>query len=105
MMLFGGFFIALENIPVYYSWFGYLSFFKWTISLAMTNELSGAVFNCTHNDSICEGNPTYTGEAALISYGFGGTQIWVNFLVLIAMVLFYRTCAVAAIYFFHIERK
>jgi hypothetical protein len=28
-MLFGGFFISLSTIPVWYSWFGYISFFRY----------------------------------------------------------------------------
>lgn len=105
MMLFGGFFIRIENIPVYYSWFRYCSFFMWTIELTMTNEFEGVVYNCTANETLCGNLGYFTGEQALALYGFEGVSIWANFLILIAMFIIYRTLALLAVYFLHVERK
>ena len=74
-LLFGGFFTELRSIPPALSWFQYLSFFKFTFSAFVQNELAGL------------GNDL--APAALAKYG-GGLTVGGNLAVLAGMAVFYR---------------
>lgn len=104
--LFGGFFIVSENIPVYYQWFGYLSFFRYTTRILLENEFSGATFACDTNSTACGGvNGTYYGEQELQALGVETGDMWQNYLILLGMILGYRTLAFTAVYFLHREKR
>ena len=40
-MLFGGFYVNTDNIPVYYIWLYYLSFFNYSFQILCYNEFGG----------------------------------------------------------------
>jgi ABC-type multidrug transport system permease subunit len=106
--LFGGFFIVQENIPVYYQWFGYISFFRYTTQILLENEFAGTEFFCDTNSTACGGgNGTYYGDAELQALGVASssTEMWANFLILFGMILGYRFLAFLCVYFLHRERR
>eukprot|EP01127_Copromyxa_protea_P023568 TRINITY_DN8860_c0_g1_i1.p1 TRINITY_DN8860_c0_g1~~TRINITY_DN8860_c0_g1_i1.p1 ORF type:complete len:616 (-),score=102.66 TRINITY_DN8860_c0_g1_i1:82-1779(-) len=105
--LFGGFFISMDNIPVYYQWFGYLSFFRYTTRILVENEFAGQIYTCDTNSTLCGGeNGTYSGDVELIQLGVTGEpDMWGSFLILVGMIIAYRTIAFTCVYFLHVEKR
>lgn len=74
MMLFGGFFLRPDSIPVYFEWLSYLSWFKYGNELLSINQWSGFTFNDT--TSVYPGGPptcpdgVCTGEFILKTFAF-----------------------------------
>eukprot|EP00270_Netrium_digitus_P015692 TRINITY_DN553_c0_g1_i4.p1 TRINITY_DN553_c0_g1~~TRINITY_DN553_c0_g1_i4.p1 ORF type:complete len:313 (+),score=108.37 TRINITY_DN553_c0_g1_i4:119-940(+) len=52
-MLFGGFYINLDSIPVWIQWFSYCSPVKWAFIGLSVNEFRGRTFQCTSSDTVC----------------------------------------------------
>lgn len=110
-MLFGGFYISLTTIPPWYSWFGYLSFFRYSMQGLVRNTFGGENYTCVNNSNSTPPFPcdpvsnTLSGNDYIQFIGFGDSVIWHSVLILIGMILFYRICAFAAIYFFHRSKK
>jgi len=93
-MLFGGFFINLSSIPVYFIWLQYSSFIKYCFIALMRNEFEGLTFTCTSSQLIQPGNicPVTTGVEALQNYGMDSSDLTVTScsLIILGMALFYR---------------
>ena len=71
-LLFGGFFININSLPIVANWIPYLSFLKWTFQALCINEFSGATFDCTNGPPLaCE----RTGEMVLARLSFGGDSV------------------------------
>jgi len=100
-MLFGGFYLNSDNIPVYYIWLKYLSFFKYTYEILMDNELRGLQFDCPDPKDGC----IPSGNIQLDILGMSNVVIWHNFLILLGMAIGYRIIAFIVIFFFHKEKK
>merc|ERR1712151_570703 len=70
-MLFGGFYVNVDNIPVYYEWLYYLSFFNYGYEILCYNELNGwgepIEFTCETTSARCidDGNE----ELEILGYG------------------------------------
>lgn len=47
LLLFGGLFLKNDDIPVYFNWLSYLSWFKYGNELLSINQWSGIKFNDT----------------------------------------------------------
>jgi hypothetical protein len=69
MVLFGGFYINVDALPIVANWLPYLSFLKWTFEALCINEFVGLKFSC--GDATKETCVT-TGEQVLENLGFGG---------------------------------
>lgn len=105
-ILFGGFFINSENIPVYFSWFRYVSFFQYTSRILFRNEFVDAVYACDTNSTACGGmNGTHAGYNELVRLGIEDTVYWESYLILVAMIIIFRFLAFLAIYFTHVEKR
>jgi ABC-type multidrug transport system ATPase subunit len=68
-ILFGGFYINIESLPIIADLIPYFSFLKWSFEALAINEFSGLTFECNGfgGNSTC----TDTGEAALSNLSFG----------------------------------
>eukprot|EP01100_Stratorugosa_tubuloviscum_P002234 TRINITY_DN1509_c2_g1_i1.p1 TRINITY_DN1509_c2_g1~~TRINITY_DN1509_c2_g1_i1.p1 ORF type:complete len:639 (-),score=286.02 TRINITY_DN1509_c2_g1_i1:94-2010(-) len=84
--LFGGFYINQDNIPVYYIWIEYISFFKYLYAVLCVNEFKGAEFTCDTTGPC----PIKTGDQELELLGFENVVIWEYLLVGLGMVIGYR---------------
>jgi len=72
-LLFGGFFINLDSLPIVANWIPYLSFLKWTFECLAINEFKGAKFSCGGQSyGACE----TTGEQVLKRLKFGDDTIY-----------------------------
>merc|ERR1711879_466401 len=89
-LLFGGFYVNSDTIPPYFSWLAYCSFFKYGYSVVMVNEFTGLEFSCPNATTTIV--PCFpTGDSVLKSYGFDDVVIWQDIVVLVGMLLIYRT--------------
>eukprot|EP01126_Amoeba_proteus_P027057 TRINITY_DN2681_c0_g1_i9.p1 TRINITY_DN2681_c0_g1~~TRINITY_DN2681_c0_g1_i9.p1 ORF type:complete len:518 (-),score=101.00 TRINITY_DN2681_c0_g1_i9:59-1612(-) len=95
-MLFGGFFLNLSSIPVYWVWMKQISFFKYTYEILVKNELSGLEFQCTSPYN-CIPN----GDIQLDILGMKDVNIPINFAILLMQILLLRVVAFLVVLFFH----
>ena len=54
LLLFGGFYINTSNIPVYFIWIEYFSYFKYAFSALMQNEFNGLDLKCKDDQLTAE---------------------------------------------------
>ncbi len=95
-LLFGGFFINLQSLPVVAEWLPNLSFLRWTFGSLAVNEFKGETFTCEYaNVTMCQ----TTGEQVLDRLGFsdgvedqffGLSMMFVGFFVLAVITLAYN---------------
>jgi len=98
--LFAGFYVNANNIPDYYIWLYYISFFRYGYQNLVSNEFTGMV--------MCEPSPTCpepTGEVVLKSLGFDDVNLLENVLILISMVLIYRALAYLSLVMLQKEKR
>ena len=125
MLLFGGFYVNNDNVPVYFEWLKYWSFFYWGYGILVWNELhdfnNGKGFlgfcNCTLSQSCPCCNditvPTNTstcdyyvsGKEELRLLGLQNTEIWQNFAILLGMIVGYRILCYFALRYLHKEKR
>ncbi|XP_045170126.2 protein white-like isoform X2 [Mercenaria mercenaria] len=97
LLMFGGFFLNSESIPVYFIWLEYLSWFKYANELISVNQWENI-------DSIeCEGNSTSSSSQSLCLYrsgdqvikylNFDKDNLWIDVGCLIGMMIAYRLIA------------
>eukprot|EP01101_Sappina_pedata_P004816 TRINITY_DN2092_c0_g1_i2.p1 TRINITY_DN2092_c0_g1~~TRINITY_DN2092_c0_g1_i2.p1 ORF type:complete len:648 (-),score=245.09 TRINITY_DN2092_c0_g1_i2:107-2050(-) len=95
-LLFGGFFINPNSIPVYYSWIKYISFFKYGYQVLCINEFQDATF-CTDDPvPVCN----ITGNEILDKLGMADSQtIGECFAILFVILIVYRSMAFTSLVF------
>jgi len=50
-----GFYINIDNIPIYYKWIYYISFFRYSYEALLANEFRGLQFACNNSSCIPTG--------------------------------------------------
>ena len=127
MFLFGGFYVNNDNVPVYFEWLKYWSFFYWCYSILLYNELNDfnngigflgtcncsfsetcnccndANANFTHNGTKCQ--YYVTGDDELRILGLSNVNIVEYFGVLLGMLVAYRFLCYLALRFLYKEKK
>ncbi len=89
-MLFGGFFIGANSMPVWLSWLRHLSFIKYAFAGLMQNEYQDRVLDT----SVCTpGFCPATGDGVLSFYSLNEVPFWANFVIMLAMIVFLRIIA------------
>ncbi|EDQ85608.1 uncharacterized protein MONBRDRAFT_34196 [Monosiga brevicollis MX1] len=95
-MLFGGFFISQEDIPVWLSWLQYLSYVKYAFAGLMQMEYqsrdldsSGCDFSDSTESTFCPP----TGADVLDYYDINEINFGINVLALVLMAVGFRACA------------
>jgi ABC-type multidrug transport system permease subunit len=115
--LFAGFFIS--NIPDWWIWMEYWSWFKYVFGALMVNEFAGATFICpsntTSNATLAENatavasNLTQpcisTGEDVLILFGVADVSVVNWCMVLLGMIIAYRILAFFVLAYLHKEKR
>ena len=92
LMLFGGLYMNVDNIPPYFIWIYWLSIFHFGYEALVLNEFGGATFECPPSPSAC----TYrTGEDVISRNAMNKpySNIWFNLGLLWAFFLVYRFMA------------
>lgn len=68
-ILFGGFYISIDSLPIVANWIPYISIFRWAYQALCINEFQGLTFECDSTDiSEC----ILTGEEVLKTMDFAG---------------------------------
>ena len=68
-LLFGGYYINVDSLPIVANWIPYLSFMRWTFQALIVNEFTGLSFDCS---GVADDACTKTGEQAISKLSFGG---------------------------------
>ena len=68
-ILFGGFYISVDSLPIILNWIPYISLFQWAFRALATNEFKGLKFEC---DSVDPTQCIATGDEALAALDYSG---------------------------------
>lgn len=104
LMLFGGLYMNVDNIPPYFLPIYWLSIFHFGYEALVLNEFSGATFECPPAPSPC----TYPkGEDAIAKFGMNKaySNIWIDLGFLWAYFLIYRVLAYVILVFYVKPKK
>jgi ATP-binding cassette subfamily G (WHITE) protein 2 len=85
-MLFGGFLITLESLPVWLQWLQYFSIFRYSVEALAVNEISGLTFNVTINNVTTQ---EVAGESLLEVQGFDPNWLYYDWLGLFGFILIF----------------
>eukprot|EP01095_Lingulamoeba_sp_RSL-Kostka_P006417 TRINITY_DN200_c0_g1_i1.p1 TRINITY_DN200_c0_g1~~TRINITY_DN200_c0_g1_i1.p1 ORF type:complete len:184 (+),score=31.49 TRINITY_DN200_c0_g1_i1:154-705(+) len=100
-LLFGGFYVNNNNIPWYYSWIHYLSFFKYGFNILCVNEFEDLnICNKVNGVKVCT-----PGSQELELLGMEDVVIWQQFVALIIMIVSYRLIGYIALRFLYKEKR
>uniref|UniRef100_A0A0P5WPD4 Protein white n=1 Tax=Daphnia magna TaxID=35525 RepID=A0A0P5WPD4_9CRUS len=92
LLLFGGFFLSNEDVPVYFDWMRYISWFMYGNEALSINQWVGVSFN----DTSCPNN-VCTGEQILASFDFNPDYFYRDIGGLFALILGLRILAFLAL--------
>lgn len=88
-LLFAGFFIATDSIPLFLRWAQYLCGIKYAMNLILITEFDPTNESCTSSDVAA-----LACEKALSTNDIDADDSWIYYLMLVAIFLFFRTVAV-----------
>lgn len=100
-MLFAGFFVNLDDIPVFLRWISYVSFVRYGFQALSINEYTGLSLTCSSEElrmapgGVC---PITTGQQALTAFEMNKFDIWICAVILLALCLFFRTMTLVALW-------
>nr|QST15003.1 ABCG2-like1 protein [Diaphanosoma celebensis] len=98
MLLFGGFFLRGDSIPVYFEWLSYLSWFKYGNEMLSINQWLGVTFNDTSTDSfVACPDGQCTGELVLQFFAYDPDNFYVDLGCMFALLVGLRVLAVLAL--------
>lgn len=100
LMLFGGFYLNSESVPVYFLWLEYLSWLSYSNECMLVNQWKDVDY------LICEYNTTETstsmcypdGESVLTAYGYSEDHLMGDYLSLSVMLVGYRILSCLVLY-------
>ena len=97
-MLVGGLFLLVTDIPNWFIWLKFLSWFFYCFMALLINEFQDSTFDCTSGqlvDGVC---PLTTGESVINAYGFSSYEIWIGFLGMVGLYFLIRLLALFALW-------
>jgi ABC-type multidrug transport system ATPase subunit len=90
-ILFAGFFIKMEQIPVFLRWFQYICGLKWGINIAYANELGkDGVYDKFDEDTLDGMMNRKIIDSVLDANDVDKDQVWLYFVVLAAIIVIFR---------------
>eukprot|EP00040_Diaphanoeca_grandis_P017084 m.88643 g.88643 ORF g.88643 m.88643 type:complete len:679 (-) comp26219_c3_seq1:113-2149(-) len=98
LMLFGGFYVGVDQIPVWLSWLEAFSFMQYIYSALIHVQLEGATFTCD-KETFCLSN----GTAVLAEYGLDGDErgFWYEMGKCFALTVLFRFLSYIFLRFMH----
>eukprot|EP00733_Pompholyxophrys_punicea_P001147 Pompholyxophrys_punicea_v1_NODE_506_length_1821_cov_8.150623.p1 type:complete len:441 gc:universal NODE_506_length_1821_cov_8.150623:390-1712(+) len=97
LMLFGGFYVNTESLPVYLAWISYISVFNWGFQAISIVEYSGLVLRCDPDEYIPNPEqggepvcPVTLGDSVLESLSIDPDGYWIAIIVIAALVAFFH---------------
>lgn len=105
-MLFAGFYVDLDSVPVWLSWIQYISIFKWSLQALLVNEFFHAKFDCAPDEFISVQTPEGTiqvcpvtdGKQVIATQGFETkdfSDYWIPIAVMAGLFVFFRIAALS----------
>nr|XP_023024221.1 protein white-like [Leptinotarsa decemlineata] len=89
-LLFGGFFLNVESIPIYFKWVSYLSWFKYGNEALMINQWENITeIDCPNGNSTCPRD----GHMVLQIYNFHEEALPIDIISLLALIVGFRLIA------------
>ncbi|KAG8229498.1 hypothetical protein J437_LFUL010073 [Ladona fulva] len=86
-LLFGGFFLNMGSVPVYFKWLSYLSWFKYGNEALVINQWEGIEsIECDRNNNTC----LHTGHAVLETLSFDEGNFIFDIICLFGLLIFFR---------------
>ncbi|KAL1497603.1 hypothetical protein ABEB36_008533 [Hypothenemus hampei] len=93
-LLFGGFLLNIESIPIYFEWLSYLSWFKYGNEALLINQWNNVTnIQCPPGNSTCPKN----GRVILEYYNFKSGHLILDILSLLGLVVLFRLSAFLAL--------
>eukprot|EP00037_Helgoeca_nana_P002708 m.35651 g.35651 ORF g.35651 m.35651 type:complete len:705 (+) comp12791_c0_seq2:79-2193(+) len=98
LIMFGGFYLQIDSIPIWLSWLEVFSFFQYAFVGLLRVQFEGQKFSCQQSN-LC----LATGEAVLADMGVDGDDrdFWYEFGKVMALTVFFRTAAYFSLRFLH----
>eukprot|EP00742_Colponemidia_sp_Colp-10_P006531 GILJ01007000.1.p1 GENE.GILJ01007000.1~~GILJ01007000.1.p1 ORF type:complete len:695 (+),score=93.73 GILJ01007000.1:76-2160(+) len=97
MFLFAGFFVKLDNIPVFIRWLQWLSPMKYGLEAVFINEISDSTYTCSTGEFINTASgpvcPFTTGEQVIDVYGYAGVPLYRSFVLLLVLTVVFKVFA------------
>jgi hypothetical protein len=100
--LFNGFIIRISDLPVYLSWLPYIMVTYWGFAGILVNDFSGDGFGCDASVLECA---TRTGDIVLLQFSFETVDPYFSILIMIGMVLVFRSLAVLAFFLRYVRGR
>ncbi|KAG5892104.1 hypothetical protein JTB14_008073 [Gonioctena quinquepunctata] len=93
-LLFGGFFLNVNSIPIYFKWLSYLSWFKYGNEALMINQWENITqIDCPNGNSTCPRN----GHVVLQIYNFMEDNLQFDLIALLGLIIGFRLVAYLAL--------
>ncbi|XP_024945590.1 protein SNQ2-like [Cephus cinctus] len=94
-LLFGGFFLNTASVPEYFTWFSYLSWFRYGNEALLINQWSEVEsIACTRSNATCP----KTGHVVLQTFNFFEEDFWTDVVSLVALIIAFRFLAFLALF-------
>ncbi|XP_060575750.1 protein white-like isoform X2 [Ruditapes philippinarum] len=95
LVMFGGFFLNSDSVPVYFIWLEYLSWFKYSNELLMVNQWDDVdMLSCDSNStSPVDSCHFHNGKQVILYLNYSKDNLWFNIGLLLAMLIVYRIIA------------
>ncbi|KAF7270964.1 hypothetical protein GWI33_016096 [Rhynchophorus ferrugineus] len=89
-LLFGGFFLNIDSIPIYFEWLSYFSWFKYGNEALLINQWQNMTdIQCDENSRNCPRN----GHVVLEMYNFKEDDFFLDIYAMVGLILFFRLAA------------
>lgn len=96
-LLFGGFFVNTDSIPIYFDWIGKLSFFNYGFEILMVNEFEGVENIECNFDGPAATSCATTGEQVLTRFNASPADVEMDVGILFALLVGFRLIAYLAL--------
>ena len=104
LLLFGGFFLSLNSVPVWLSWIQYISIFKWSLQALIVNEFYTETFTCAPSEYIQVSTPEGIVQVCPVTNGLqvltkndyittSFVSFWIAIGVMVGLWIFFRVAA------------
>jgi ABC-type multidrug transport system permease subunit len=80
LMLVGGFYVNLDNIPIYLIWLQAISYYKYGFQAAVVNEFTGLTLTCDPSELVNNFCPVTSGDQVIVALSMQGQSVGVNIL-------------------------
>ncbi|KII72103.1 Protein white [Thelohanellus kitauei] len=97
-MIFGGFMIRTKNIPIYFAWISYISWFRYGFDVFVSSQFTDTELICNSPVSFnCDSVRTVPGSAAIQALGISDFGLTINVVALLSLLVGFRILGLIAL--------